>query len=290
MSDISVIGLGAMGSALARALLRDGHKVTVWNRTSAKAEPLVREGATLAPDPASALNASPVVLVCVTTYKATRDAFSAPDVSPHLSGRVVVQLSSGTPQEAREMERWVQDSKAEYLDGIVEVYPEQIGTPEAGILVAGAEATYQRSAPLLRSLAGNLSYVGKKVGAANALGIALGSLLFGALLGSLHGVRICEVEELDVGEFGSMLAEFMPTVGEAAKELAERVQEERYGESQATLQTAADGARHLLQHAHDSQINPNFPDYIVKTFQQGMNSGLGSEDLAALIKVLRTGA
>ena len=45
MSEVSVIGLGAMGSALVRALLRAGHRVTVWNRTSAKAEPLVREGA-----------------------------------------------------------------------------------------------------------------------------------------------------------------------------------------------------------------------------------------------------
>jgi phosphoglycerate dehydrogenase-like enzyme len=39
-SEVSVIGLGAMGSALARALLHNGDRVTVWNRTSAKAEPL----------------------------------------------------------------------------------------------------------------------------------------------------------------------------------------------------------------------------------------------------------
>lgn len=39
MSEVSVIGLGAMGSALAGALLRDGHRITVWNRTTAKAEP-----------------------------------------------------------------------------------------------------------------------------------------------------------------------------------------------------------------------------------------------------------
>lgn len=54
MSGVSILGLGAMGSALARALLRDGHRVTVWNRTTSKAEPLVREGAALAPDTASA--------------------------------------------------------------------------------------------------------------------------------------------------------------------------------------------------------------------------------------------
>jgi glutamyl-tRNA reductase len=55
--EVPVIGLGAMGTALARALLCDGHHVTVWNRTSAKAGPLVREGAVLAPSVASAVAA-----------------------------------------------------------------------------------------------------------------------------------------------------------------------------------------------------------------------------------------
>jgi 3-hydroxyisobutyrate dehydrogenase-like beta-hydroxyacid dehydrogenase len=44
----TVIGLEAMDSALARALLRDGHRATVWNRTRAKAESLVKDGAVLA--------------------------------------------------------------------------------------------------------------------------------------------------------------------------------------------------------------------------------------------------
>lgn len=71
MSEVSVYGLGAMGSALARALLRNGHGVYVWNRTSAKANPLVWEGTALAPNPASAVNSSPVLIFCVDDYKAT---------------------------------------------------------------------------------------------------------------------------------------------------------------------------------------------------------------------------
>jgi len=55
MSDVTVIGLGAMGAALASAFLKDGHSVTVWNRTRAKAEPLVKDGATLVPSAASAV-------------------------------------------------------------------------------------------------------------------------------------------------------------------------------------------------------------------------------------------
>jgi 3-hydroxyisobutyrate dehydrogenase-like beta-hydroxyacid dehydrogenase len=49
MKDVSVIGLGVMGTALARALIDGGYRVTVWNRTSEKAQPLVEVGAKLAP-------------------------------------------------------------------------------------------------------------------------------------------------------------------------------------------------------------------------------------------------
>ena len=51
---IGFVGLGQMGSAIARNLIRGGHEVSVWNRTAAKAEPLVAEGARLASSPGAA--------------------------------------------------------------------------------------------------------------------------------------------------------------------------------------------------------------------------------------------
>lgn len=113
MSEASVIGLGAMGSALARAFLRDGHCVTVWNRTSAKAEPLVRDGAVLAPSAALAVGASPIVVVCVDNYEVTKTILGSNEVASSLSDRVLVQLSTGSPQEARDSEAWVRDQGAE---------------------------------------------------------------------------------------------------------------------------------------------------------------------------------
>ncbi len=261
MSDVSVIGLGAMGSALARALLRDGHGVMVWNRTSAKAGSLVREGAIQAPDLVSAVVASPVVLVCVNNYDITRTILSVQNVRLRLSGRVLVQLSTGTPQEARDGESWARDSEAEYLDGAILAYPDQIGTPEAALLVSGPGATFRRCEPLLRSLAGDLSHVGEQIGTASALDCAALSFLFGALLGALHGARICEAEGLRVGEFGSMLAELAPILGVEVKQLSERIQADRYDGSQAALGTYAAAAVRLVQQAQDSGINPEFPTF-----------------------------
>ena len=72
MSEVTVIGLGHMGSALARAFVASGRPVTVWNRSPEKAAQLVHQGAGLAPDAAAAVAASPVVILCVSSYAAAQ--------------------------------------------------------------------------------------------------------------------------------------------------------------------------------------------------------------------------
>ena len=99
-------GLGAMGSALARALVARGHRVTVWNRTTDKASPRVSDGAVLAATPAVAVGASPVVIACVSNYDVTRAILGDDEVAAGLPGRGLIQLSTGSPQEARDSEVW----------------------------------------------------------------------------------------------------------------------------------------------------------------------------------------
>ena len=128
-------------------LLRDGHRVTVWNRTSAKAEPLVRDGAVLAASAASAVGASPIVIVCVDDYEVTRQILDTKEVAPALAGRVLVQLSTGSPQDARDSEAWARERGADYLDGAIMATPSQMGRPDTTIFVSGADATFRKSEP-----------------------------------------------------------------------------------------------------------------------------------------------
>ena len=288
MSDVTVVGLGAMGSALARALVRDGHDVTVWNRTKSKAEPLVERGATLAPDLASAVAASPVVLVCLRDHEVARQLLLAAGVRPHLPGRVVLQLGGGTPQQAREGEEWARENGAEYLEGEIMVGPAAIGSADATILMGSPEATLRRCELLLRSLAGNTTYLGNQVGAPDAYGLAMGAVIYGAILGAVHGAQICEVEGLPISLFATRLREAdMATVAGGVDDLLERIETERYGEPQRPLQTAADGAEQQLQHARDTGLDLSFSACFAEAFRRGMGAGLGHEDAAALVKVLR---
>src|SRR5215207_4893244 len=102
MSEVTVIGLGNMGSALARALLENGCAVTVWNRSPEKAAPLVEMGAVLASGPSAAITDSPIIMVCVTNYAAANQILG--EVVADLPGKLLIQFTTGSPQDARASE------------------------------------------------------------------------------------------------------------------------------------------------------------------------------------------
>lgn len=113
--------------------------------------------------------------------------------------------------------------------------------PSAAIVVSGADSAFPKSEPLLKILAEGLSFLGEKVGAASALDCAFLSYFAGALLGALHGARICEAEVLRVDEFGSLIADTAPLLGADIKHMGEAIQESKYENPQAALQGWAAG-------------------------------------------------
>ena len=69
MTKVSILGLGAMGSALAHCLIKNGHVVSVWNRSPEKAAPLVQAGATACETVDDAVAASDLILTCIRGHR-----------------------------------------------------------------------------------------------------------------------------------------------------------------------------------------------------------------------------
>lgn len=117
--NVSVIGLGNMGSALAEALLNSGHRVTVWNRTVSKSDPLSASGTSVAPSVVEATRSAEVIVVCVTDHDAAMSLLRRDDVAGALRDKVLVQLSTVTAEESRQLAGWMKESGADYLDGSI---------------------------------------------------------------------------------------------------------------------------------------------------------------------------
>jgi 3-hydroxyisobutyrate dehydrogenase-like beta-hydroxyacid dehydrogenase len=158
MSAVSVIGLGAMGQALAARFLEQGHTVTVWNRTPGKAASLVAKGAREGKTAADAVAASDVTVICVLDYAASGSVID--HAASALSGRALVNLTNGTPAQARAAAERVAGLGGAYLDGGIMATPPMIGGKDALILYSGSKAAFHAHAAALEGL-----------GAANYLGV-----------------------------------------------------------------------------------------------------------------------
>ena len=232
MTDVSLIGLGPMGLALARAL-QSKFTLTVWNRTAERARPLLNQGTVLAPTALAAVQASPVVLVCVADYPASRAILAAPGVHDALRGKVLVQLSTGTPQDARD--DWAALSGVAYLDGALLATPGQIGRPDTPLFISGEARALAACRPLLEAIAGNIQHMGEPIGNAAAWDLATLSCMFGAMSGFFHGVRICEAEGLPVDGFSQMIGAISPVLGEMIQAEGEAIHAGQYGEPESSM-------------------------------------------------------
>ena len=150
MSAVAVVGLGAMGSRIARRLLAAGHALTVWNRDPAQAEPLLAAGAKAAATPAQAAASSEAVVTMVSDPQALAAVTEGPvGVAAGLSpDSTLIQMSTVGPQALERLARLVPS----LLDAPV---LGSTGEAEAGTLVvftAGEDELVERWEPLLSAL------------------------------------------------------------------------------------------------------------------------------------------
>lgn len=284
---VSVIGLGSMGAAIAHTLLKKGCQVTVWNRDLSKTTTLANAGATVAKNAASAIEASPVTIICVSHYEATAKILSGDETVAALKGKVLVQLSTGTPKEARDLERRVQQQGGVCLNGDILAWPSQIGDESTTILMSGATDTFSQHEPLLRMLAGNLTYLGEPAGSSAALFAAVLSYLAGSWIGFCHGALILEKEGLRPDEYGNILQAIAPILGNESKHMGEVIQHNKFKDPESTVKTTGDDLELLLQHSREAGINDELPAFAADLFRRAVKAGYGQEEHAAIIKVLR---
>jgi len=179
MARVAVVGLGAMGSRIARRFLDAGHELTVWNRDAAKAEPLVAAGASAAQTPAEAARQAEAVVTMVADPEALAAVTEGPDgvAAGLVRGSVLVQMSTVGPRSLERLAAVVPEPSL--LDAPV---LGSIGEVEAGSLrvFAGGQAELvERWTPLLETL-GTVLRVGP-VGAGTAAKLVANSTLVGVV-------------------------------------------------------------------------------------------------------------
>jgi 3-hydroxyisobutyrate dehydrogenase-like beta-hydroxyacid dehydrogenase len=180
MSTVAVVGLGAMGSRIARRLLEAGHELHVWNRTAEKAAPLVEAGAVAAATPAEAAARAEVVLTMVADPGALREVTEGEEgvAAGVAEGATVIEMSTVGPDAVRRLAS-VLGERAGLLDAPVLGSLAEAESGRLEIFAGAAPATLARWRPLLTDV-GRVKHVGD-VGAGAAAKLVANAALLEAL-------------------------------------------------------------------------------------------------------------
>ncbi|SHN75255.1 NAD(P)-dependent oxidoreductase [Cryptosporangium aurantiacum] len=284
-APVTVIGIGPMGRAMAAALLRAGHPVTIWNRTPSRGDELVAAGATRAAGPAQAVAASELVILSLTDYPAMYDILG----SVPLDGTVLVNLSSDTPAASRQAAQWATDRGARFVTGGVMVPAPIVGTPGAYVYYSGPPDVFDAHAAALRVI-GEPKYLGDDPGLAqlfyqahlDVFLTALSSLLHATALVTAAGVRAADFLPDALGT----LTDIPAMIGDGA-ELARSLEAGEHPGELSTARMMGATADHILRTATASGVDPGLAAAVKSQYDRAIAAGHGDDNWTALYEVIR---
>ena len=276
---VTVLGTGAMGAGVAASLLREGHDVTVWNRTRDRAEPLAEHGATVAGDAAQAVEHAEVVLLTLFDTDAVVDVLEqAADDAPE--DAVWVQSSTvgvaGTETVVQLAEKY----------GITLVEAMMLGTKapaEQGkltMLVAGPDAPVATIEPVLDAIGAKTVRAGDRVGQGTALKLAANAWIASITAATGQSLAIARALGLDPQLFLDAID------GSASDSAYAHAKGAAMIAGEFPAQFALDGLRKdiglITEAARDADVTTTVLEALGRVYADASAAGHGSDDIAAV--------
>ncbi|MFG3256850.1 NAD(P)-dependent oxidoreductase [Streptomyces sp. NPDC048172] len=282
--SVTVIGLGPMGQAMVRAYLGKGYAVTVWNRTLSKAEPLVAEGAVLASSAEEALSANELVVLSLTDCAAMYDLLGP--AAEALRGRTVANLSSDTPQRAREAAQWATGHGARYLTAGVAVSPTQVGTPEGYAYYSGPKELVEEHRSALEVLS-RIEYRGEDQGRAALHYQVQMDLFWTSMTAWLHSVAVAEAYGVTAEE---LLEDAVDTAASLPFFFRFYTPRLAAGNIEGDVERLAMGVasvEHVTDTARAAGVDPALPEAVLALFRRAAEAGHAADSFTSIREALR---
>ncbi|MBC9711263.1 NAD(P)-dependent oxidoreductase [Streptomyces sp. TRM66268-LWL] len=282
--SVTVIGLGPMGQASARAYLAAGYDVTVWNRTASKADGVVAEGAKLAGSVEEALRVGELVILSLTDYDAMY-AILEP-AADALAGTVVVNLSSDTPERSREGAAWAEKRGARYIAGGFGVSPAQVGTPEGFAYYSGPEELVEAHRPALEVLA-RVDYMGADPGLAPLWYQLQLGMFWSSFAAYLHTLAVANANGITAEELLPYAADTADSVSGFLKFYTPRLQAGSHEGDVDRLSMGVASVEHVTHTARDSGVDTALPEALLSVFRRGIEAGFADRSATSLLEVFK---
>jgi len=178
MKNVAFLGTGLLGGAMAERMLAQGHRVTVWNRTMAKARALEPLGARVADDPRQAIDGADRIHLALADDAAVDQVLDA--IAPAVpAGAVTVDHSTTAPHRTRDRVA----RTARFVHAPVFMSPPMARAGKGLMMVSGAADVYDRVKDDLAQMTGEVWYVGEDGRLAASYKLFGNSMLFVIITG-----------------------------------------------------------------------------------------------------------
>jgi len=283
---VSLLGLGDMGRALAAALLDAGHATTVWNRSPGKAIGLDARGATVGRSVGDAVDASPLVIACLLDHDSVHEVLDP--VADRLAGRALLNLTTTTPNQARELAAWASTHGAAYLDGGIMAVPEMIGDPGSAVFYSGDRTVFENHRATL-DLWGESTWFGPDAGLASLYDLAILSGMYTLFAGFLHGAAMVGSEGVPATDFAALASPFLAAMTGALAGFAAVIDGGDYTvEGQQSLDFSDLGD--LLQASTDQGVSTEVIAPVQALIRRQIAAGHGKDGFARIYEEIRSAA
>ena len=152
-SVIGFIGLGAMGSRMAKRLIDAGFKVVVFDRKREKVEALAAQGAAMAPTARTLAMEADVIMSCLSNDEAVAEVYGDGVISSAASGNIIIEMSTISPETSRELWRAGKARGLEVLDVAISGGPPLAEQGALTLLAGGSESAFNDCAPIFAAIA-----------------------------------------------------------------------------------------------------------------------------------------
>lgn len=199
--SVGFIGLGIMGAGMAANLLKDGHDLTIWNRTASRMSPLVDLGASAAASPAEVAERCDVIMICVSDTPDVKqvvlgDHGVLEGITP---GSLIVDHSTISPSVTIELADAAKAKSAHWLDAPVSGGSEGAVNGSLSIMVGGDASQLERARPYLDSVGTTITHVGGQ-GAGQLAKVVNQILVVGNQLAVSEAMLVAQAGGLDLNK------------------------------------------------------------------------------------------
>eukprot|EP00891_Asterochloris_glomerata_P009194 jgi/Astpho2/9194/Aster-07153 len=210
---VGFAGLGIMGLAMARNLIKAGYPVTVWNRSSSKCEQLQSEGAQVAPTAKALAEQCEIVLAMVADPEAALQLATGPDgiAAGMGAGKGYVDASTIDAGTAQKINEAITASGAQYLEAPVSGSKQPAEQGQLIFLCGGSRELFDKSIPLLEVMGKAQFFLGKVGNGAN-MKLVVNKLMGSMMVAFSEALALAEVSGLQQKDVGpSMVEQKFPT-------------------------------------------------------------------------------